>query len=72
MIKLYSSSACTHCRVLREELAEKGIDYEYMDLDDKKIEEEARELCRNRESSELPIVVKDGKVFNRPSINDLI
>lgn len=72
MLKFYSTPSCTHCRELKQQLIDKGVDFEFMDLDDDKVFDEAKELCNQTRNTELPIVVKDGNVYNRPSLEDLI
>lgn len=73
MLKVYSTSSCWHCNQFREELAKNGIDYEYKDLDDDKVRDEAIELCKTSGNTELPIVItNDGRVLNRPELKDLI
>ena len=71
-MKLYSTPACWHCNQLKKELIDRGIDFELMDLDDDKVRDEALELIKQTGKDELPIVVKDGKIFNNPKIEDLI
>ncbi len=72
MIKLFSSKNCYHCNDFRQQLAEKGIDYEYKDLDDDKVREECIDLCKTSGNTELPVVITNsGKVLNRPTLEDI-
>jgi len=72
MITLYSSSSCHHCTELKDELIKAGIDFTWKDLDDESVFQEAKELCEKTGKTELPIVVKDGKIFNNPKIEELL
>jgi glutaredoxin len=73
MIKVFSSPNCYHCTELKQQLIDKGVDFEFMDLDDDKVMDEARELCEKTGNTELPVVVTNsGKVLNRPELKDLI
>lgn len=72
-MKVYSTPSCYHCNDFREQLAKAGIDYEYKDLDDDKVRDECIDLCKTSGNTELPVVVTNsGKVFNRPTLEELL
>ena len=72
MIKFYSTTACTHCNELKQQLIDKGVAFEFLDISDDNLRDEALALCRKTGNEELPIVVNGDKVFNRPSLEELL
>lgn len=59
--------------MLKKQLIDQGIPFEFLDISDDKLRDEALSLCRKTGNEELPIVVTDdGRAVNRPNLEDLI
>lgn len=71
-MKIYKTSSCTHCREFIDELDKRGIEYELPDLDDPSVYQEALGIIGRIGKDELPLVIKDGKEYSRPNIEDIL
>jgi glutaredoxin len=70
-MKIYKTASCIHCREFIDELDKRGIEYELPDLDDPSVREEALKIVSRLGKDELPLVVKDGKEYSRPTLEEL-
>ena len=61
-VKLYTSSICPHCTVVREFLKKNGIEFDEYDVEDD--EEQWKEaLSKTKGLDVVPVVDIDGEVF---------
>lgn len=64
MIKVVGKENCGACMMAKKVLARKGVDFEYVYLDELE-EEERKEILRMSEEQgmrSLPLIIKDGKL----------
>jgi glutaredoxin len=70
MIKIFSTENCSHCKDFIQQLKDRGIDYEFKDVDNNY--ETVVDIAERIGNTELPIVVLDnGKELSRPNIEDI-
>ncbi|MCL5960459.1 MAG: glutaredoxin family protein [Chloroflexi bacterium] len=74
-IKIYTTPACSHCKEAKKYFAERGLDFEELDVAaDAKARVEMFGIARTRS---VPVIVVDGQVFvgfeeNLPKIEQII
>ncbi len=73
VVTIYSFKDCDYCNNLKKQLEEAGIDFIVKDLDLTENVLAVEKISNNYldGNTELPIVVKEGKYFSRPKIEDL-
>ncbi len=74
-VKIYTTPSCSHCKEAKKYFAERGLDYEELDVaTDAKARIEMFGIARTRS---VPVIVVDGQVFvgfeeNLPKIEQII
>ena len=73
MIKIYSTPACPYCQMVKDFFAEKGLEYEELDV---ATDEKAREeMIQKTGQISVPVIDIDGNIikgFNRDEIKKLL
>ncbi|MBI4317500.1 MAG: NrdH-redoxin [Chloroflexi bacterium] len=75
IIKIYTTPACSHCKEAKQFFAEKGLEYEELDVaSNARARVEMFGIARTRS---VPVIVVDGQVFvgfeeNLPRIEQII
>ena len=73
MIKVYSTPSCAYCVTLKNFLAEKGIEFEAIDVSEK--EADLQEMIDKSGQMGVPVMDIDGQIvvgFNKNKIMELL
>jgi len=69
-VKVYSTPTCPYCKMLKQFLQEKGVEFE--DIDVSKDESSAKEMVSKSGQMGVPVVDIDGDIvvgFDRPKVS---
>lgn len=70
MIKVYTHPICPKCLILKQELINKNIDFEEVNISK---QEEIKQLLKQKTGgNDLPIVLIDGKYLVNPKIGEIL
>jgi glutaredoxin-like YruB-family protein len=72
-VKIYTTPFCPFCKLAKEYLKEKGIEFEEIDVS--KDEEAAKEMIQKSGQMGVPVIEIDGKIvvgFDKEKIDQLL
>lgn len=63
MIKLYGSTSCTRCEMVKNVLETKGVEYEYSLLEDAANQDELIAKAQEKGLTTLPLIFKNDEII---------